>query len=281
MSVTVSAPAKLNLSLDVIGRRDDGYHLLRTVMQTVDWCDTVTVDLSSEGEIRLVCDGEIPADEKNTAYRAAVLFREYTGRQEGYTIRVEKHIPSQAGMAGGSADAAAVLHALNELTDAKLSLEELLVLGAKIGADVPFCVLGGTALATGIGTELTALPALPPCWFVAVKPDGGVSTPEAYRLLDSAPRLAHPDVEAQCEAIRRGDLAAIIETMDNSFERPLALPHTDDIVKQLCACGAARAMLTGSGSVVFGIFTDRAAAERAEEKLKQTYPVTRLCQPIE
>lgn len=278
--MTVSAPAKLNLSLDVIGRRDDGYHLLRTVMQTVDWCDTVTVDVSADGAIHLICDGGIPADEHNTAYRAAVLFREYTGRQEGYTIHVEKHIPSQAGMAGGSADAAAVLRALNELTGAALTREELIALGAKIGADVPFCVVGGTALATGIGTELTPLPPMPPCWFVAVKPAGSVSTPEAYRLLDGAPHLLHPDVEAQCDAIRRGDLSAVINTMGNSFEAPLALPNTADIAERLCACGAARAMLTGSGSVVFGVFTDEAAAVRAEAELQKTYPVTRMCRPI-
>ncbi len=279
MSITVSAPAKLNLSLDVIGRRDDGYHLLRTVMQTVDWCDTVTVDFTTDGEICLHCGGGIPADESNTAYRAAVLFREYTGRREGYDIRVEKRIPSQAGMAGGSADAAAVLRALNTLTGAGLTDDELIVLGSKIGADVPFCVMGGTALATGIGTELEPLPPLPPCWFVAVKPEGGVSTPEAYRLLDSAPYLAHPDVDAQCEAIRRGDLSAVIGTMGNSFEEPLALPHTADIVRRLRVCGAAHAMLTGSGSVVFGIFTDGDVAERAAAELKTTYPITQLCRP--
>lgn len=280
MRVTVQAPAKLNLALDVIGKRADGYHELRTVMQTVDWCDVVTVEQAPDAAIHLECGGGIPADETNTAYRAAALFREQTGRQEGYIITVQKNIPSQAGMAGGSADGAAVLRALNELTGKPLEEETLLSLAAKIGADVPFCLQGGTALATGIGTVLTPLPALPPCTFVVVKPDGGVSTPEAYRLLDSAPQLVHPDVDGMCQALYHGDLSGVIAAMGNSFEQPLALPHTAAIVQLLKMGGADAALLTGSGSAVFGVFTDEHRAVAAADVVKEQYPLTRICKPF-
>ena len=280
MSITELAPAKLNLALDVTGRREDGYHTLRTVMQTIDWYDTVTVDFAQDGDIHLSCDGGIPSDETNIAYRAAVLFREQTGRREGYAITVQKQIPSEAGMAGGSADGAAVLRALNRLTGKPLPVDTLAAISAKLGADVPFCVVGGTALATGIGTDLSPLPALPDCCFVVVKPDGGVSTPQAYRLLDSAPTLLHPDVTAMCDALAHADLDSVIRCMGNSFEQPLALPHTAAIVAALKDGGADHAMLTGSGSAVFGLFKDAAAAARTADALRATYPRTRLCKPI-
>ena len=280
MSITLFAPAKLNLALDVTGRREDGYHTLRTVMQTIDWCDVITVGFTNDTAIHLTCDGGIPADESNIAYRAAALFREKTGNTQGISVTVEKHIPSQAGMAGGSADGAAVLRALNELAGYPLSQDELLALGAKLGADVPFCLLGGTALATGIGTELTPLSPLPTCRFVVVKPEGGVSTPEAYRLLDSAPALLHPDVDAMCTAIQNGDLSSVIPCMGNSFEEPLAIPRTADIAAQLKKHGAAAALLTGSGSAVFGLFLEQSTAQAAAEQLQKQYPLTRVCQPI-
>lgn len=279
MSIVLSAPAKLNLSLDVTGRRADGYHTLRTVMQSIDWCDTVTVDFAEDNRIHLTCDGGIPADEKNIAYRAAALFREAIGSERGYVIDVKKCIPSQAGMAGGSADGAAVLRGLNALHGEPLSEEALFALGARLGADVPFCLLGGTALAEGIGTDLVPLTPLSACFFVVVKPDGGVSTPEAYRLLDNAPALLHPDVEAQCAAIGRHDFDGVVAHAGNSFEAPLALPHTADIVTLLKKHGAAAALLTGSGSAVFGIFKEQAVAEAAAAVLQKAYPETRLCRP--
>ena len=158
MSVTVLAPAKINLALDVVGRREDGYHLLETVFQTVDWYDRITVEVADKTEV--LCDGGAPQDASNTAYRAAVLFAEYTKRDEQYRVTVEKHIPMQAGLAGGSADAAGTLVALNRLTGADLSVDDLCAIGAKIGADVPFCIRGGTMLGTGTGTDLSPLPAL-------------------------------------------------------------------------------------------------------------------------
>ena len=204
MSLTVLAPSKLNLSLDVCGVLPNGYHELRSVMQAIDWCDEITVALAPEAGIRLTCDGGIPADERNLAHRAAALFFEFTGQQQGCVIDVKKHIPAEAGMGGGSSDAAAVLRALNELTGTAVSEPDLLALAAKIGADVPFFLIGGTVLATGIGTDLTPLPPLPDCTFVVVRPTGGVSTPEAYRRLDGAPTLYHPDVDGMVTALYAG-----------------------------------------------------------------------------
>ncbi len=280
MSVVKRAPAKLNLSLDVVGVREDGYHLLRTVMQAIDWCDEVSVAFADDYEIHLSCGGGIPADERNTAYRAAALFRQHTERQEGYVIEVTKHVPSQAGMGGGSSDAAAVLLALNELTGAAVPQEELLALAARIGADVPFCLLGGTALATGIGTDLSPLPPLPPCYFVVVRPEAGVSTPEAYRRLDSAPTLLHPDVDAMCVALARGDLRSVAATVGNSFEAPMALPDTAAICARMREYGAMAAALTGSGSAVFGMFEENETAARCAAALAEAYPCTRVCRPI-
>ena len=279
MTVRVLAPAKINLTLDVVGRREDGYHLLRSVMQTVDLCDTVTVTEAESGGIRLLCDGGIPADSSNTAYRAAALFAERTGRDLNVTITVEKHIPSQAGLAGGSTDAAAVLAALNVLTDAGLSLPQLCDRGAEIGADVPLCVHGGTVLCTGTGTELTPLPALPPCSVVIVKPEGGVSTPQAYRLLDSAPALLHPDTDAFCRGLQSGSLSAVTPFVGNSFEQPLALPYTADIRRRLAQGGSMADALSGSGSAVFGLFEDEATAAACAERLRKRYPETFVCRP--
>lgn len=282
MSITRRAPAKLNLSLDVTyGRREDGYHPLRSVMQTIDWYDTVTVDVAADTAIHLTCDGGIPANEHNTAYRAAALFRQAAGRPtQGYVVTVKKEIPAQAGMAGGSADAAAVLRALNTLTGEPLAPAQLHELATRIGADVPFCLYGGTALATGTGTEITPLPPLPPCALVVVKPEGGVSTAEAYRLLDSEEFLRMPDIEGQCQGLREGDLGKICRGMGNSFELPLSLPHTAPIIDRLLSGGALGASLTGSGSAVFGVFADLQKAANTATALAKTYPLTRLCQPV-
>lgn len=279
MKVRAFAPAKINLTLDIVGRRKDGYHLLESVMQTVDLCDTVTVAYADDTDIHLTCDGGIPCDTTNTAYRAAALFRQTVGLSCGFVITVEKQIPSQAGLAGGSSDAAAVLIALNALTKADLSIDTLCAIGAQIGADVPFCVRGGTVLCTGIGTDLTPLSPMPSCTVVIVKPEGGVSTPEAYRLLDTADRLEHPNTDAMCEAIKRDDLIGIAQHVGNSFEQPLNLPHTATIRRQMDRYGAIASALSGSGSAVFGLFQEKQTAQNAVSALGMDYPQTFLCRP--
>lgn len=280
MSVTVLAPAKINLTLDVVGKRADGYHTLQTVMQTVSLYDRITVDYAAEG-VTLQCDGGIPCDSTNTAYKAAALFRDAIGYAGGFTVTVEKGIPSQAGLAGGSADAAGVLHALNRLTGAGLSVNDLCAIGGKIGADVPFCIHGGTVLCTDIGTVLTPVSPLPPCGIVIVKPEGGVSTPEAYRLLDAAEYLLHPNVAAQCEALARGDLRGIAAQVGNTFEQPLCLPETATIRRILAENGALASALSGSGSAVFGLFETEAQAASCVTAFGDRYPFAAACTPCE
>lgn len=280
MTVEATAPAKLNLTLDVVGKRADGYHLLRTVMQSIDLADTVTVSLCEGSDILLTCDGNIPADTQNTAYRAADVFRKNAGiPAQGIAVTVEKHIPSQAGLAGGSADAAAVLLALNVLLKTNYPVETLCEWGALIGADVPFCVRGGTALCTGIGDNVSPQSPLRDCAFVIVKPEGGVSTPEAYRLLDTAVNLLHPDSDALCRALSVHDLRNVAASIGNAFEIPLALPFTETIANALCEHGALCAALTGSGSAVFGLFADETAAHDAAAFLSETFPETWVCRP--
>lgn len=280
MTVTALAPAKINLTLDVVGRRADGYHLLESVMQTVDLYDEITVAPAADDRITLHCDGGIPADGSNTAYKAAVQFREAVGcPQQGFVITVKKQIPSQAGLAGGSTDAAGVLHALNVLTNAELTTAQLCEIGSRIGADVPFCVHGGTVLCTGVGEILAPVTPLPDCGIVLVKPDGGVSTPEAYHLLDTAPHLQHPDSGGLCAALTRGDLPGIAACVGNIFEAPLHLPHTADIGTRLLSGGALTAALSGSGSAVFGLFADLSAATACADTLRETYPHTWVCRP--
>ncbi len=280
MSITVLSPAKLNLSLNVVGRRADGYHLLDTVMQTVNVYDRITVDYAPAG-IQLTCDGNVPMDMRCTAYQAAVRFQEATGYTGGFAVTVEKHIPFEAGLAGGSADAAGVLHALNRLTGAGLSVEKLCEIGSAIGADVPFCVHGGTVLCTDIGTVLTPLAPLPPCYIVVAKPEGGVSTPEAYRLLDTAPSLCSVDVAAQCAAMSRGDLTGVAAQVGNAFEAALNLPYTAPIRQVMADCGALAGALSGSGSAVFGLFDREEQATRCATALQGDYPFVTVCTPCD
>ncbi len=277
MSVSVKAPAKINLMLDVVGRRPDGYHTLETVFQTVDWYDRITVAFADATVIE--CDGDVPCDETNTAHRAARVFNEFVGCTDAYRITIEKTIPIQAGLAGGSADAAGTLVALNRLTGAGLSVDTLCMLGNKVGADVPFCVKGGTVFATGTGEQMTELPPLTDGVFMIVKPQGGVSTPEAYRLVDAKADLLHPSASAFCEALKRGDTAAMMAAVGNSFEDALRLPSCLAAKEQLLRHGAGAACMSGSGSAVFGWFTDRARAEACADTMQHGDVQVRVCVP--
>ena len=197
----MKAYAKINLGLDVVRRLENGYHEVKMVMQTVGIYDVLHFERIPEGIVVTTDSGELPTDENNLIYKAARLMKENYGIREGVRIHLEKHIPIAAGMAGGSTDAAATMKGINRLFDLGCTLEELMELGVKIGADVPYCVMGGTALAEGIGEKLTALPAAPECFLVVAKPDINVSTKYVYEQLDAAGVKEHPDIDGMVKAI--------------------------------------------------------------------------------
>lgn len=282
MQVTVAVPAKVNLTLDVTGRRDDGYHLIDSIMQTISLYDRVTVALTAAAGIAVTADDEtLPLDEPNTAYRAAAAFLAATGwRDGGVAVHLEKRIPQQAGLGGGSADAAGVLAALNTLTDARLKTEELCAIGERVGADVPFCVLGGAARCTGTGTILSPLPALSEGYFVIVKPPCGVSTAEAYRLIDRADITRRPHTGSMADALCEGDLDAVGREVLNVFEDAVALPEVAAIRRVLRDHRTLGGAMSGSGSAVYGLFREKNEAQRAVQALKVSFDEVFLCEPI-
>ena len=268
-SLKLPARAKLNLTLDVLQKRPDGYHDIRSVMHTIDLCDEVTVELG--GECGCVCNREdIPDGESNLAMRAARAFCKAADvSPDGVFIRIEKHIPSQAGLGGGSADAAAVLCALNTLYDDRFSPSQLAAVGAAVGSDVPFCVLGGTALAEGRGEILTPVSSMPDCAYVLLKPAFSASTPALYAALDAQEVVAHPDTEGMLRDLAAGDLHGVAGKLGNVFQPVLNASYpVNALCKNLLDAGALGAALTGSGSVVFGVFADLPAAERAAKRLQ-------------
>ena len=266
-SVTVLAPAKLNLSLDVVGLLPGGYHALDMVMQAVDLYEQVS--LRRSGGLLLRAPGSrVPLNEKNTAYKAALAFFHYTGLLAGADITLRKNTPVRAGMGGGSADAAAVLVGLNALYAAHLSMSELCALGASIGADVPFALMGGTCRVQGLGDMLKALPPCPECWFTVVMPGYGISTPAAFAAYDQLGSPVHPDCAAQEAAIRAGDLDGLCAAAGNALEHCAGGADTAALKQALLAHGARAALLTGSGAAVFGIFAQEAAARAAAQALK-------------
>lgn len=277
--VVVAAPAKLNLALDVTGFAPNGYHTVDMIMQAISLYETVEIMKSSGYSLR--CPGSlVPIDDKNTATKAAAIFFQETGLLAGADIVVHKKVPTRAGMAGGSADAAAVLVGLNRLYNARLSLQELCDMGAKIGADVPFSITGGTARVTGIGEILSPLPPLPNCWFAIAMPPGGVSTPAAYARYDEMGSPVHPNVNAAEEAIRSGSLVNLTHEMQNALEFSSGTKRTADIRAVLDQQGAIASMMTGSGAAVFGIFTDELAAKKAVQALQPLAPRRFIAKPV-
>lgn len=277
-SVTVLAPAKLNLSLDVAGTLPNGYHDLDMVMQTIDLYEKITLRRSMG--LTLTLPGSfVPANDKNTAVKAALAFFDYTGLLAGVDMTICKRVPVRAGMAGGSADAAGVLVGLNELYGACLSMSELCAIGAGIGADVPFALLGGTCRVRGVGDLLKALPPCPDCWFVTVMPSVGVSTPEAFARYDTMGSPIHPDCEAQEQAIRAQSLPAVCAAAGNALEYCSGAQETPSICAQLREHGAVMAQMTGSGAAVFGLFDAEAPARSAQAALKGRYRQVDLCRP--
>lgn len=282
MEIRVKAPAKINLSLDVLGKRPDGYHEIATVMQTVDLYDTVTVSDNDSGKVTLSCNVPgIPCDDSNICAKAAYRFFDYCRmEQKGVHIHIDKVIPSQAGLAGGSSDGAATLLALNLLFDAKLKPADLRAVGERVGADVPFCVEGGTRLCTGIGATLKKLPAFHCSDIVICKPDTvSVSTAEAYRKVDAL--NPHPSyTDEMVKALYSRDMFLIATTIFNDFELALQIPEVIDIKRVMLQSKARGAGMSGSGSAVFAVFTSSRRAKKCYETLKAQYPQTFLCKPV-
>ena len=270
-SISVPAYAKLNLTLDILGKRDDGYHEMKMVMQTISLHADVTVTLTDKGITCRIAGAELPCDERNLAVKAANAFCEAMDYRGGIDIALIKHIPSEAGMAGGSADAAAVLRALRELVSPALTDERLEQISARIGSDVPFCICGGTQLAEGRGEKLTALNPAPECFVAVCKPDFPISTPELFARVDGVMLSHRPDTDAMLSAIARGDCGALCANVQNVFEQ--ALPDAqreriEEIKRALVENGAACAAMTGSGSAVFGLFSDEVLCRNACEVLQ-------------
>lgn len=284
MNVTENAYAKINITLDVTGVRPDGYHEVKMIMQDLELHDTVELSRTEKGDCKVTLSMEgaapdVPCDERNIAVKAALLMRDTYGIPEGLSIHLVKRIPSAAGLAGGSSDAAAVIRGMNRLFGLGLSLNEMMGLGVRLGADVPYCIMGGTALSEGIGEKLTALdtpPFLKGLPVLLVKPPKGVSTREVYTALDSVccpgkemteknSEDIHPDTDAAVSAIKNGDLCGLCAEMGNILETVTVrmLPEIDDIKAELSSHGAVKAMMSGSGPTVFAFFDEKGKMEEA------------------
>ena len=279
-----SAYAKINLTLDVLGIRPDGYHDLKSVMQTVHFSDDVEIDIDTGKPWCVKCDAEgVPLDERNLAWKAAKVFFEATCIEpNGIEIRIGKRIPFQAGLGGGSSDAAAVFRALNKHYGMPLTIQALADLSAKVGSDVPFCILGGTVMVEGRGEFVRKLPDMPDCTIVICKPEFPVSTPALYRKLDECVISRHPDNDAMEDAILAGDLASVAENVYNVFDPVVAAEHPEiNHIKTVCAnCGALAQQMSGSGSAVFAIFPDMQTGNTAYIALHETYPQTFITKPV-
>ena len=275
----LKARAKINWTLDIVGQREDGYHLMDMLMQPVTLADDVT--LMPADAITLTTGGNplLPADEKHLAYRAAVALKAHTGYAGGAAIHVEKHIPVGAGMGGGSADAAAVLIGLNQLWDLQLSTNELEAIGLTLGADVPFCIRGGLTRTTGIGEKMENLPCAKLYPLVVVQPCEGLSTKEIFTAYHAGVVDARPDNTAASVALAQGDAAALSSALANVMQ-PVSeqrRPAIGEAIRELRKQGAFAAQMTGSGSAVFGVFTDAAAADAAYKTIRSLWEKTFRC----
>lgn len=277
------AYAKLNLTLDILRRREDGYHDLQMVMQSIDLADTLTITPAEGPGIMATTLSYLPADGRNLAQMAAAAFRAATGREMEVDISIRKRIPVCAGMGGGSSDAAAVLRAMNQLTGAGLSSADLAAIGQQVGSDVPYCVLGGTALAEGRGEILTPLTPLPPCSVVICKPAFPISTPQLFSRVDVRKIVRRPDTHGLVAALNAGDLTGVARRMYNVFEdvlEPRRQGEINTIKSTLIDFGALGASMSGSGPTVFGLFDREEAARRACAQLKTIYPDVFLCKTV-
>ena len=283
-NLKVKAYGKVNLLLDIIGRRDDGYHMLNTVMQTVSVYDTLelSLDESAPEGIELICDKEgFPLDSSNLIWKAAELFKEFSHIKFGgkLIVKVEKDLPSQAGMGGGSADCAAMLRAMNTFFGTLIDEDDLCDLGTKLGADVPFSIKGGTRLCQGVGEKMNLLPSLD-CAFVIIKPDVSVSTPEAYRLYDLLKDPPRSNLDYFLKSLASGNVFSTSIYLFNVFEAAIDLPEIDEAKQALKEAGALNSLMTGSGSAVFGVFETESYAREAAKKLAGKYGYCEVCTPM-
>ena len=268
----LKALAKINLGLDVLGRRENGYHDVRMVMQTIHLYDDVILEKTKEPGIHLETNlSYLPVDENNIAYKAAKLLRDEFGITEGIRIRLKKFIPVAAGMAGGSTNAAAVLFGMNRMYGLGLTEQQLKDRGVKLGADVPYCIMRGTVLAEGIGEILTPLPPMPKCYVLIAKPGISVSTKIVYEKFDALKDVEHPDIDRLMLGLENGKLAEVASSMGNVLEGVTIglYPVIENIKQVMKQEGALNAMMSGSGPTVFGIFEDRRTAKKAYNVLKE------------
>lgn len=270
--INLKALGKINLGLDVLGRRENGYHDVRMVMQTVYLYDQIFMEKKKEPGIEIKTNlYYLPVNENNLVYKAARLLMDEFKIKEGVKVSLEKHIPVAAGMAGGSSDAAAALFGINRMFGLGLSTEELMERGVSIGADVPYCVMRGTVLAEGIGERLTVLPALPRCTVLLAKPSVSVSTKLVYEKLDSKEVLKHPNIDGLIRGLKSGSLCEVAAHMGNVLEDVTAseYPVIESIKDMMKEEGALNALMSGSGPTVFGLFDDKRKARQAMQKIKR------------
>lgn len=268
----LKALAKINLGLDVLGRRENGYHDVRMVMQTIYLYDHVTLEKTREPKIHLETNlPYLPVDENNIAYKAAKLLMEEFQIQEGMKIQLRKFIPVSAGMAGGSTNAAAVLFGMNRMFELGLSEQQLKERGVKLGADVPYCIMRGTVLAEGIGEILTPLSPMPKCYVLIAKPGISVSTKTVYEKFDALTEVAHPDIDGLIRGLDEGNLQKVASSMGNVLEGVTIgeYPIIEEIKQTMKQEGALNAMMSGSGPTVFGIFEDKKTAKRAYDRMRE------------
>lgn len=269
----IRAYAKVNISLDVVGKREDGYHLLRMIMQNIDLYDEIIVEKQSR-DITIQCNKNyVPTDSRNLAYKAAVAFKERYNISEGLKIKIFKNIPVSAGLAGGSTDAAAVLKLMNKIFEVNAPKEELMELGLKLGADIPYCIQGGTALCEGVGEIITPLKSFKDKIIVLVKPSFGVSTKEVYKNFDMEKVKKHPETEALIKAMAEDDLRYVAYNMRNLLENVTLKKHKVliSLKEEMNKYGAINSMMSGSGPTVFAFFDDMLKAQKCFEKMKEKY----------
>ena len=270
----IKAYAKINISLDIVGKREsDGYHLLKMIMQNIDLYDEISIRKQKEG-ITITCNKNyVPTDSRNLAYKAASLFKETYNIEDGVHIDIVKNIPVSAGLAGGSTDAAAVLKLMNKIFEVNVSDEELMDIGLKLGADIPYCINGGTALCEGIGEKITTLPPFKDKILVLVKPSFGVSTKEVYKSFNLDRVKVHPKTESLIEAMEQDNLYYVANNMKNLLENVTLRKHNIliKIKEDMNRYGAVGSMMSGSGPSVFAFFDDMLKAQRCYEKMKENY----------